>query len=134
MFFCRSIEDDLLEMKRKSLVSFQNDLKQNKLDFDAALEQITQLKAYLETQARDLNINFNFNEIWLQSGVGGKTDDKKIVTDLEIQIDKLNEENKHLKEEYEKYKIRTNYLIKSAKQQQQHHQTNKVIKIALIDR
>jgi len=32
------------------------------------------------------------------------------------QIEKLKEENRHLKEEYEKYKIRTNYLIKSAKQ------------------
>lgn len=37
-------------------------------------------------------------------------------TELTSQIDKLKEENRHLKEEYEKYKIRTNYLIKSAKQ------------------
>jgi len=37
---------------------------------------------------------------------------------LTEQIEKLKDENKHLKEEYEKYKIRTNYLIKSAKQQQ----------------
>lgn len=36
---------------------------------------------------------------------------------LTDQIDRLKEENRHLKEEYEKYKIRTNYLIKSAKYQ-----------------
>jgi GRIP and coiled-coil domain-containing protein 1 len=68
-----------------------------------------------------LNINFNFNEIWIQNG-DMMTASKNIneleekQTELTSQIDKLKEENRHLKEEYEKYKIRTNYLIKSAKQ------------------
>jgi GRIP and coiled-coil domain-containing protein 1 len=68
-----------------------------------------------------LNINFNFNEIWIQNG-DMMTASKSIneleekQTELTSQIDKLKEENRHLKEEYEKYKIRTNYLIKSAKQ------------------
>ena len=31
------------------------------LDFDAAIEQISQLKSFIESTARDLNINFNFN-------------------------------------------------------------------------
>ncbi len=35
--------------------------------------------------------------------------------EMQTQLDSLKEENKHLREEYEKYKIRTNYLIKSAK-------------------
>lgn len=68
-----------------------------------------------------MNINFNFNEIWIQNG-DMMTASKSIneleekQTELTSQIDKLKEENRHLKEEYEKYKIRTNYLIKSAKQ------------------
>ncbi len=68
-----------------------------------------------------MNINFNFNEIWIQNG-DMMTASKNIneleekQTELTSQIDKLKEENRHLKEEYEKYKIRTNYLIKSAKQ------------------
>jgi hypothetical protein len=36
--------------------------------------------------------------------------------ELQAQLDQLKEENRHLREEYEKYKIRTNYLMKSAKQ------------------
>lgn len=33
----------------------------DKMDFDSAVEQISQLKSYIESTARDLNINFNFN-------------------------------------------------------------------------
>lgn len=32
-----------------------------KMDLDSAIEQISQLKSYIESTARDLNINFNFN-------------------------------------------------------------------------
>ncbi len=62
--------------------------------------------------------DFPILEIFFQSQFNSnleqtKSENKKL-TD---QIDKLREENRHLKEEYEKYKIRTNYLIKSAKYQ-----------------
>ena len=30
-------------------------------DFDSAIEQISTLKNYIESAARELNINFNFN-------------------------------------------------------------------------
>lgn len=33
----------------------------DKMDFDSAVEQISQLKSYVESTARELNINFNFN-------------------------------------------------------------------------
>ncbi len=42
--------------------------------------------------------------------------EKEKQKEMQTQIDNLREENRHLREEYEKYKIRTNYLIKSAKQ------------------
>ena len=35
--------------------------------------------------------------------------------ELQAKFDQLKEENRFLRDEYEKYKIRTNYLIKSAK-------------------
>lgn len=41
--------------------------------------------------------------------------EKEKQKEMQTQIDNLKEENRHLREEYEKYKIRTNYLIKSAK-------------------
>lgn len=93
-----------------------NKLKPAKLDFNTALEQITQLKSYIETTAKELNINFNFNEIWIQNGIKNLNLNEEKQTELLNQIEKLKDENRHLKEEYEKYKIRTNYLIKSARQ------------------
>lgn len=42
--------------------------------------------------------------------------EKERQKELEKENEKLKEDNRHLKEEYEKFKIRTNYLIKSAKQ------------------
>ena len=89
-----------------------NKLKPAKLDFNTALEQITQLKSYIETTAKELNINFNFNEIWIQNGIKNLNLNEEKQTELLNQIEKLKDENRHLKEEYEKYKIRTNYLIK----------------------
>lgn len=85
------------------------------LDFDAAIEQISQLKSFIESTARDLNINFNFNEIWLQPGINCQQQQLQ-QRELQDQLDKLKEENRTLKDEFEKHKIRTNYLIKTAKQ------------------
>lgn len=84
-------------------------------DFDSAIEQIQTLKNYIETEAKNLNIDFNFNEIWFQADSNLKQE-KEENKKLSTKITKLQDENIHLKEEYEKYKIRTNYLIKSAKQ------------------
>jgi hypothetical protein len=49
-------------------------------------------------------------------------ENKQKLAELETLNEKLKSDNQHLKDEYEKYKIRTNYLIKSAKQQQQQQQ------------
>lgn len=57
-----------------------------------------------------------FVEIWLQSGEFNSKLEKEKQKEVERENDKLKEENRHLKEEYEKFKIRTNYLLKSAKQ------------------
>jgi hypothetical protein len=54
-----TIEEDLKELKLRN--SGAKTKQQENLDFDSALEQITHLKAYIESTARDLNINFNFN-------------------------------------------------------------------------
>jgi len=81
------------------------------------------LKSFIETTAKELNISFNFNEIWFQSD-SNLEKEKEESKKLAYQIDKLKEENRHLKEEYEKYKIRTNYLIKSAKQTSKETLTN----------
>jgi DNA repair exonuclease SbcCD ATPase subunit len=116
----KSLEENLMEFNR--MKSSMNE-KENKLDFDSAIEQISHLKSYIESTARDLNINFNFNEIWLQNGSSSIQQEQQKQKELQAELDKLKEENKHLREEYEKYKIRTNYLIKSAKQ------TTKVYKI-----
>lgn len=38
------------------------DMKLNdKADLENAIEQLSQLKSYIESSARDLNIHFNFN-------------------------------------------------------------------------
>ncbi len=55
-------------------------------------------------------------EIWLQNGNLSLQQEQQKQKELRNEIDKLKEENCHLRDEYEKYKIRTNYLIKSAKQ------------------
>jgi cell division protein FtsB len=55
-------------------------------------------------------------EIWLQNGNLSLQQEQQKQKELRNEIDKLKEENSHLRDEYEKYKIRTNYLIKSAKQ------------------
>lgn len=110
----KKLAEDLEEKQQTQAIS--------KLDFDSAIEQISQLKTHIEKTAKDLNINFNFNEIWLQNGTliqnNTKQNEEKL-SELLNQIEKLKDENRHLKEEYEKYKIRTNYLIKSAKQMTQ---------------
>ena len=54
-------------------------------------------------------------EIWFQNGLNAQFEQQEN-KNLTEQITKLNEQNRLLKEEYEKYKIRTNYLIKSVKQ------------------
>ena len=64
----------------------------------------------------NLNIIIFYLEIWLQSGEFNVKLEKERQKELEKENEKLKEENRHLKEEYEKFKIRTNYLIKSAKQ------------------
>jgi hypothetical protein len=46
---------------RQSTSLASDTTSQPNLDFDAALEQITTLKAYIESTARELNINFSFN-------------------------------------------------------------------------
>ena len=51
----------------------------------------------------------------MQSGEFNSKLEKEKQKELENENTKLKEENRHLKEEYEKFKIRTNYLIKSAK-------------------
>lgn len=85
-------------------------------DLDAAIEQISELKSFIETTARDLNINFNFNEIWLQSSNLSAKEHSELQNELHDQIEKLKEENRSIRDEFEKHKIRTNYLIKSVKQ------------------
>lgn len=55
------------------------------------------------------------SEIWLQSGEFNAKLEKDKQKEIERENEKLKDENRHLKEEYEKFKIRTNYLIKSAK-------------------
>lgn len=35
----------------------------DKMDFDSAVEQLSHLKSYIESTARELNLNFNFNGI-----------------------------------------------------------------------
>lgn len=110
----KSLEENLMEFNR--IKSSNTSEKENNLDFDSAIEQISHLKSYIESTARDLNINFNFNEIWLQNGGSSIQQEQQKQKELQAELDKLKEENKHLREEYEKYKIRTNYLIKSAKQ------------------
>lgn len=102
------VKDDL---KKKSI-----QIETADLDFDSAIEQMQNLKNYIEISAKELNINFNFNEIWGNNGNSNLEREKNEITKLNANISKLKEENRHLKEEYEKYKIRTNYLIKSAKQ------------------
>ena len=71
-------------------------------------------------------------EIWLQNGVKETTtnDQKQRLVDLEGELESLRNQNQHLKEEYEKYKIRTNYLIKSAKQHQQQQNITPANKVA----
>lgn len=66
-----------------------------------------------------MKIDFNFNDIWLRNGEFNLKLEIEKQKELEMQLEKYKEENKHLKEEYEKYKIRTNYLIKSAKHSSQ---------------
>lgn len=57
-------------------------------------------------------------EIFCQNQFNSDLEQVKVESKkLTDQIDRLKEENCHLKEEYEKFKIRTNYLIKSAKYQ-----------------
>ena len=56
-----------------------------------------------------------FIEIWFQNGLNAQFEQQEN-KNLTEQMTKLNEQNRLLKEEYEKYKIRTNYLIKSVKQ------------------
>ena len=48
----RSIENEMADLNLKAT---------EKMDLDSAIEQISQLKSYIESTARDLNINFNFN-------------------------------------------------------------------------
>jgi chromosome segregation ATPase len=127
-----SLKDDTSPNKSYSRTFAYQTVEKKPQDFDAAIEQITALKSYIESTAKDLNINFNFNEIWLQTDnsllatsktIQNKNNDKReeeektlLNTELESEITQLKEENRHLKEEYDKYKVRTNYLIKSAKQ------------------
>jgi DNA repair exonuclease SbcCD ATPase subunit len=99
------------------------------LDFETALEQITNLKTFIESKAKELNMHqFSFNDIWSikKEHITSKSNlnEDNRLSELESQIEKVKTENKELKDEYEKLKIRTNYLIKTAKQsspQQQYH-------------
>lgn len=50
----RTLEKEMGELNLKS---------SDKMDFDSAVEQISHLKSYIESTARELNINFNFNGI-----------------------------------------------------------------------
>ena len=59
------------------------------------------------SKAKNLKSSKNYNGIFISPD---QTKNQRIL------YNKLKEENRHLKEEHEKYKIRTNYLIKSAKQ------------------
>ena len=58
-FYHRNNEEDT-ELKTKKQILTSND-KVIPSDLDSAIEQISQLKSYIESTARELNINFNFN-------------------------------------------------------------------------
>jgi hypothetical protein len=138
-----TIDEELKDLKLRNGAANTKAKQHENLDFDSALEQITHLKSHVESMAKDLNISFNFNgnknisieinwsqswavcwtfqDIWLQQN-GTSSEHKQRLAELESSNEKLKSDNQHLRDEYEKYKIRTNYLIKSAKQQQQQQQ------------
>lgn len=104
------------EESKPIFLDFSNQQQPTDIDIDSACEQITQLKKFIEKKAKELNIDFNLNDIWSQNNSFNVQLEKDKQKEMQTQLDNLKDENKHLREEYEKYKIRTNYLIKSAKQ------------------
>ncbi|CAF0718628.1 unnamed protein product [Brachionus calyciflorus] len=103
--------------KRQEILVERNDYE---LDLDAAIEKFLNLKKLIEK----MDVNFNFKNLlsFRNDDDNHNENTKKIIEQLKNENERIKSENKILKDDFERYKIRTNYLIKSTNRQQQQQQ------------